>query len=232
MSRKAKFVYWFISPFSDIPTEPMFKVISSDIEFPKGSTVGGGTLLTLGVNIPRFPDFEKWKRETSSKRKCVTCYRSTPRIADWFHHREIAHGVRQFNSHQNHNLGAIMKILSIVVMLLIASNRAFAWEYPRNPDRFPSIGFNASSMDLSGHRDEVSMPSIDLTNALGGSQKFASNSIGADLRLPVNDGLTLTLAADSFDTRSDFMRNGNVYKESQSLTGFRYSLGLRLYFNK
>src|SRR5258708_19287290 len=71
MSGRAKFVHWMVSPFEDIPSEPMFNVISNDKSLPNGSTIGGGALLTqYGINLPMFPSPETWKQGTETKRKC------------------------------------------------------------------------------------------------------------------------------------------------------------------
>ena len=123
-------------------------------------------------------------------------------------------------------------IIALGVSLVLAQ-QAKAWEFARNPDRFPSIGLNISAADLNGKRDEVSQPAnpILAMNA-GGDVDYQSNTVGADVRLPVNDGMTLTLSADHFDNRSTFERKGNLYRESESLRGVRYGLGVRIYFNK
>lgn len=119
-----------------------------------------------------------------------------------------------------------------LVLLIVGIKPARAWEFPRNPDRFPSVGFNISSADLGGERDEVSTPSTVLTNAQGGPVDFSGNTAGMDVRLPVNDGMTLSISADHYDNRTDFKRNGGTYRESESLRGFKYGLGVRVYFNR
>src|SRR5258708_30164440 len=70
MSGRAKFVHWMVSPFEDIPSEPMFNVISNDKSLPNGSTIGGGALFTQeGINLTTFPSLETWKKETEAKPK-------------------------------------------------------------------------------------------------------------------------------------------------------------------
>lgn len=105
MSGRAKFVHWLVSPFSDIPSEPMFNVISNDKGLPNGSTIGGGTLLaTYGINLPLFPDLKTWRRETEAKRKCFRCWASLRGTqADYVNHLDRAHNesaLRKINAEQ------------------------------------------------------------------------------------------------------------------------------------
>lgn len=123
-----------------------------------------------------------------------------------------------------------MKKIIFVVFLLVSSN-SFAWEFNRNPDRFPSVGFNVSNYSLSGTRNDVSQVNATLTQRLAGPLTHNINSIGLDLRLPVSDQLTFTLSADNVSSDSKFTRDFG-YTESYSLTGYHYSLGARLYFSK
>lgn len=92
MSNRAKFVHWLESPFSDIPSEPMFNIIGNETTLARGSTLCGGTLLAAGINLPLFPSLETWKRETESKRRCFRCWAVTRNYSDWVHHREAVHG--------------------------------------------------------------------------------------------------------------------------------------------
>lgn len=123
------------------------------------------------------------------------------------------------------------KILFISLFLLPL--RAHAWEFPRNPDRFPSVGFNVANTNLTGTRSEISQPNNPaLTLAYNGSLKRSDYSIGGDLRLPVSDQLTFTLFADSVNSDTTFNRAQNVYKETDKIDGYRYGLNIRLYFSK
>lgn len=111
-------------------------------------------------------------------------------------------------------------------------SRANAWEFSRNPDRFPSLGFNLNNSHLSGTRGEVDQPTTILTRNQGGTDIIDTYAVGADLRLPVSDQWTVTLLADSYSLDSSFHRNGDAYRESQKLDGYRYGINLRLYFSK
>src|SRR5258708_9813282 len=92
MSGRANFFHGMVSPFEDIPSEPMFNVISNDKSLPNGSTIGGGTLLTqYGINLPMFPSLETWKQETEAKRKCFRCWAVTRGNEDLLHHRAAVH---------------------------------------------------------------------------------------------------------------------------------------------
>lgn len=93
MSGRAKFVHWLVSPFEDIPSEPLFNVVENDKGLPNGSTIGGGTLMTqYGINLPLFPDLKTWQRETDAKRKCFRCWASVRGATDLQRHREKQHG--------------------------------------------------------------------------------------------------------------------------------------------
>lgn len=88
MSGQAKFVHWFVSPYSDIPSEPMFNVVRNDKGLPNGSTVSGQTLLEqYEILLPLFPSMETWQRETAAKRRCFRCWAVTRGATDAIRHR-------------------------------------------------------------------------------------------------------------------------------------------------
>lgn len=129
-----------------------------------------------------------------------------------------------------------MKRSLIIAFLVLAAKPLMAWEIPNNPDRFISFGFNVSGNKLSGQRDEISMPTPLLTNREGGSDQLDTHVLGADVRVPVNQSLTLTVMYDRIETDSVFKRRGDngatIYKETSKMSGDRYGMSLRLYFNK
>ena len=125
-----------------------------------------------------------------------------------------------------------MKKLIVALMFLSVSGSARAWEFARNPDRFPSVGLNVSNENISGRRNEIDQPSPILTRNQGGPISTSYYSYGADIRLPASDQITFTLFADSINTDTTFTRVDNVYKQRDKLDGYRYGLGVRLYFSK
>lgn len=92
MAGKVKFVHWLESPFEDIPSEPMFNVISNDRSLPNGSTVGLESLkMTYGVEAPKFPSLAVWKEETENKRRCFRCWAVIRGNRDGIRHRKLIH---------------------------------------------------------------------------------------------------------------------------------------------
>src|SRR5258708_32082932 len=92
MSGRANFFHGMVSPFEDIPSEPMFNVISNDKSLPNGSTIGGGALLTqYGINLPMFPSLETWKQENEAKQKFFPRWAVTPRNENLRHHPTAVH---------------------------------------------------------------------------------------------------------------------------------------------
>jgi hypothetical protein len=120
----------------------------------------------------------------------------------------------------------------LLIFILVSPVTSYAWEKPRNPDRFVSFGFNVSQSDVDGQRAEVNQPSAILTNAYLGSDEVSLHSIGADVRFPATNSLTLSLSYDKLSTEQTFLRQGGVYKESTNMDGQRVTFGLRLYLNK
>lgn len=123
-------------------------------------------------------------------------------------------------------------LIGFVAAVVFFGVSAMAWEFPRNPDRFPSIGFNAIDMELEGDRIDIDQPTLATTRTQSGPLTQSLYMIGADVRLPLNDQITLTLAADSVSGDSSFSRGGNTFKEDSRVKGHRLGVGLRLYFSK
>jgi hypothetical protein len=126
-----------------------------------------------------------------------------------------------------------MKNLIAAVMIL-APSVAGAWEFNRNPDRFPSVGFNILNSYESGDRNENDTPSVSLTRHQSGPVTNFTYKLGADVRLPINQSMTLTLRYDAIESDNHFTRVSNgqeIYKESESLSGYQYGIGIRFYMN-
>lgn len=129
--------------------------------------------------------------------------------------------------------GAHMKIL-IAGLILIAPTIAGAWEVPGNPDRFPSVGLNIGNGELSGPRYESDLPGTSLNRNQGGHEKNFFHSLGADVRVPIHQSVTLSFSYDALDSDNHYSRQSNgqsIYETSNNLSGYRYGIGLRLYLN-
>lgn len=125
-----------------------------------------------------------------------------------------------------------MKKLILVLGLLLLPTISHSWEFNRNPDRFPSLGFNASTSKLEGHRIEDSHPAHPLTRIDGGPESLNLSAVGADVRLPLSQDLTFSLAYDHLESSSKFRREPDIFKESTELSGYNVKASVRLYFNK
>lgn len=125
------------------------------------------------------------------------------------------------------------KILIVLFMLLIAAAPAHAvWEFPQNPDRFPSFGFNYSNASLQGDRHEMDTPNPLVSRDNVGDRSEHNQNFGGDFRLPFSDSGTFTFGVDSVSTWTNFVRSDAVYHEKDKLTGWKYSIGLRVYINR
>lgn len=125
-----------------------------------------------------------------------------------------------------------MKKLILILGLLLLPTISHSWEFNRNPDRFPSVGFNFSTSRLDGHRIEDSHPAAPLTRIDRGDQSLNLSSAGLDLRLPLSNDLTFSLGYDHLESSAKYLRDPDIYKESVDLSGYDVKASLRLYFNK
>lgn len=122
--------------------------------------------------------------------------------------------------------------IAAVVLFLAVPAVSHAWEFSRNPDRFPSLAFNVSNASLPGHRDEVDNPTGASSRIQSGATKSELLTIGGDVRLPLQESLTLSVYYDFVSTDDTFTRQNNVYKQTDKADGYRAGFSLRLYFNK
>lgn len=245
MSGRAKFVHWLVSPFDDIPSEPMFNVVENDKGLPNGSTVCGSTAMAVyGISIPLFPDLKTWKQLTEKKKRCFRCWgtlRGT--MADYVRHIEMVHHEARINRaneaalRQGNYKRHIPFAAALIVFLgsLLFAGRAHAWEFTRNPDRFMSVGVNVSKLDVGGKRFEVDQPSDPLTRVNSGPENRNESVYGADLRLPVSDSVTVGLFYDYIDGSNTFDREASgksIFRQSLDYTGNHYGMSVRFYLNK
>lgn len=83
-----RFKYYLDGQFVGKP-EPIFSLW---MERSNGhSDVCGETLLKAGKPLPLFPDYQTWRREVSSKRRCGRCWRVVRGLADLIRHGETNH---------------------------------------------------------------------------------------------------------------------------------------------
>jgi hypothetical protein len=140
---------------------------------------------------------------------------------------------------QNETHGGTMKTIIAVTLLLCAPLSARAWEFSRNPDRFPSIGVKVSNADVNGTRYESDGPYAALQRTQSGPEHWGEHVLGADVRLPASDCLTFGFAYDHIEGSHTYDRNagpyqtgGTIYSEKIDTSGYRYTLTARLYFSK
>lgn len=125
-----------------------------------------------------------------------------------------------------------MKKFLIVVGTILIASVSHAWEFNRNPDRFPSFGFNTDFTNMDGHRIEDSHPSEPLQRIDKGPQSLESTRVGIDLRLPLAQAVTVELGYDHLESLTKYRREPNVFTEDTSLSGYNIHAGFRFYFNK
>lgn len=109
-----------------------------------------------------------------------------------------------------------MKTFICVAVLLLSSGVADAWEYPQNPDRFPSIGFGVAGNAGSGQSS---------SGPFSTNFHFSGVSPAIDTVLPLSNSFSLTLNVGygASTTRSSSGK-------STSDTGF-FGIHGRYYFN-
>jgi hypothetical protein len=142
-------------------------------------------------------------------------------------------------AHSRMKNGGTMKTIIAIAVLLLAPLSARAWEFPRNPDRFPSVGFAVTNSNENGTRYESDGPYPALTRTQSGPEHFGGHTIGGDVRLPASDCLTFGFSYEHIESLHTFDRHGGdyqptgvLYSEKLSTSGYRYGVTARLYFSK
>ena len=113
------------------------------------------------------------------------------------------------------------------VCLLFVSTLSHAYEKPQNPDRFPSIGLGYSNSRVSG---DVGVSFTDGTFEKG-TEKWKSDSILTDFRLPVSNSATLNVSYEMINGE----KSNNLIDVGHNFTnldGYKATVGVRLYLNK
>lgn len=129
-------------------------------------------------------------------------------------------------------------LLFVAVTMLSCS--AQAWEFSRNPDRFPSLGLHVINGSVKGDRYETDLPGTVGSRSQSGPESESTYTLGADIKLPINHGMTLGFFYDQHEIDRVYKRNraptnttGEViFKETSNLNGYRYGFDFRLYLNK
>lgn len=105
-----------------------------------------------------------------------------------------------------------MKTIAIAVSVVcMVAAHAGAWEFQKNPDRYPSFGIETSAGKLAG------IPRATPEGAPHTDGGFVQGKV--DLRLPVSSYITLNLVGESTGI------NNNL----QFSEGHRVGFGLRVY---
>lgn len=105
-----------------------------------------------------------------------------------------------------------MKTIALTILVYFASAAAAgAWEFQKNPDRFPSFGIETSAGKLPG------IPKATPDGAPHTDGGFVQGKV--DLRLPVSSYITLNLLGESTGI------NNNL----EFTEGHRFGFGLRVY---
>ena len=124
-----------------------------------------------------------------------------------------------------------MKTLIMLMFIAVAAPAHAVWDQPRNPDRFPSFGINYSNQNVYGERHEMDSPNAILSRDNVGESSAKTQNFGGDFRFPFSESGTLSFGVDSVSEWSNFIRADAVYHEKEKLTGWKYSIGLRVYIN-
>lgn len=118
------------------------------------------------------------------------------------------------------------KIIFAAILVTLTSTFSFAWECPKNPDRFPSIGLSLSGQAASADQSYPSFPT-------GGSQN-REDSVGMfilDTRLPLSNSFTLDFAIGSMHVKQTLDETATLDSQKYDANGGYFKIGARYYFN-
>lgn len=120
-----------------------------------------------------------------------------------------------------------MKKIILVVVLCSVPVVVNGWEFPKNPDRFPSVGLALSGQSLSGDQSSPSNPSV-------GSQGYETSiaMLAIDTRLPLSNSFTLDLALGSVSSDASADETIHLNSAKADATGGYFRIGARWYFNR
>lgn len=121
---------------------------------------------------------------------------------------------------------------TILLLVILCPAASFAWEIPKNPDRFPSLGLNISNADYDGSSQNVLWVSPVYTLNDNYKSEYEERLKGFDLRLPLHESFTFEFGFDRVKTHSKKTLSNNKYIKYDDLNGNSYKLGVRFYFNQ
>jgi hypothetical protein len=127
--KRNSFRYYLDGEFIKRP-EPIFALWITDVN--GYSDVSGETLLKQGKPIPLFPDYQTWRREVSTKRRCGRCWRVVRGTVDLARHCELIHKTKLLHMPDGYSFGdplwrdenlaqRAQKVLLIVLVLFAGS---------------------------------------------------------------------------------------------------------------
>ena len=123
-----------------------------------------------------------------------------------------------------------MKKIIYVAVLSLSSVVAHAWEYPQNPDRFPSVGFGVQGNIGSG---ESKTNSTGFSRSTGSSRDFDVRGVSPhiDTRLPLSDSFTLSLNAGFTESTTKTHAVRSSPSSKSSVNSGVFGVEGRYYFN-
>jgi len=125
------------------------------------------------------------------------------------------------------NIRKLSGRLAILAFVALGSSQAWGWEYPNNPDRFPSVGLSLSGQSVSGEVSYPSAPGAGVQNA-----ELSTGLFILDTRLPLSNSFTLNLALGSAAYAEKYEATQSLNsKKFESKSGGYFSIGARYYFN-
>lgn len=117
-------------------------------------------------------------------------------------------------------------ILAVAVAVGFTATSA-AWEFPNNPDRFPSIGLNYSAVSEEGDLTAT-------TWGYSGTQDITGESslLVIDTRLPLSNQFTLDFAIGGTASEQKYKENDEFAGQNVDSSGQYFRAGVRYYFSK
>lgn len=114
------------------------------------------------------------------------------------------------------------KIATALLLVSTLSTSLLAWEFDKNPDRFPSLGLNYTGTSDTGQY-----------KVIGLSQDIESNAhtVVLDTRLPLSNSLTLAIGAGTTSSHSEGKGGGSFNADQLDQDGGLFTVGARYYFN-
>ena len=113
---------------------------------------------------------------------------------------------------------------AIVALMLAVGSTSWAVEYPGNPDKVPSVGFNFGGIAESGDVTVTDSPNsakqtIEMTNA----------HLILDVRVPVSNNVTLNGALGLSGSTSQANETPMLLGQKSESSGLSFNVGVRFY---